>query len=99
MKHLRIEAAAERELEAILDYIAKSGNPGNALRFVQKISDAIETIPELPNAGKPREDLGPGVRQRSFGRYLIFYMEADEAIIVLHVVHGMRDLPAFFGEA
>ncbi|MFZ4508463.1 MAG: type II toxin-antitoxin system RelE/ParE family toxin [Fimbriimonas sp.] len=97
MKPLRIEAAAERELEAILDYIAANGSPQNAVRFVERIRDVIESIPEMPRAGMIRDDLLAGMRQRTVGRYSIFYEETEEAIVILHIVHGMRHLPAIFG--
>jgi plasmid stabilization system protein ParE len=39
-----------------------------------------------------------GVRQRGYGRYLIFYRVTEEAVEILHVAHGARDyIRALFG--
>ena len=38
--------------------------------------------------------VGDGVRKLAFGSYLVFYEVAGADIIVLHVLHGARDVEA-----
>jgi plasmid stabilization system protein ParE len=43
------------------------------------------------------DDIGPGLRSFAADGYVIMYRLAeDDLVLVLHVVHGSRDIPAFF---
>ena len=35
-----------------------------------------------------------GIRRRPFGRYLIFYRVNEDAIEIIHILHGARDYEA-----
>ncbi len=48
--------------------------------------------------GRTRDDLSPGLRSLSFGRYVIFYLPVDDGIDVVRVLHSARDIGAQFGE-
>lgn len=37
------------------------------------------------------------MRRRVHGDYLIFYIVLDDAVVIVHVVHGARDLDAVLG--
>ncbi len=88
---VRITSAAEADLEAIADWIARD-SPGRALTFVAELRDACMTLADLPEgyALVPRYEAS-GVRRRVHGNYLIFYCIDNEGIDVLHVLHGARD--------
>jgi plasmid stabilization system protein ParE len=43
-------------------------------------------------------DLPPGLRSFPADEYVITYrIEPDEVVLILHVVHGSRDIVALFG--
>jgi plasmid stabilization system protein ParE len=88
---VRITSAAEADLEAIADWIARD-SPSRALTFVAELRDACVTLADLPEsyALVPRYEAS-GVRRRVHGNYLIFYCIDNERIDVLHVLHGARD--------
>ena len=44
--------------------------------------------------GAPRDDLRFGTRSFVHRKYLVFYTVSEDALIVLRVVYGGRDLPA-----
>jgi plasmid stabilization system protein ParE len=45
------------------------------------------------------EDLRTGLRSLSFGDFVIVHSVAeDEVVLILHVVHGSRDLFGLFGD-
>jgi toxin ParE1/3/4 len=91
---IRITAAAEADLEAIGDWIARD-SPTRALSFVAELRDACMTIAHLPTgyAIVSRYERF-GVRRRVYGNYLVFYRVGPSAIEVLHVLHGARDYEA-----
>ncbi len=91
-------AEALAELAAIAAYIARD-NAGRARSFVQELRTAALRLATMPR-GFP---LVPryahlGVRRRAFGDYLIFYRADDEAIIIIHVLHGAMDHEAIMGK-
>jgi toxin ParE1/3/4 len=47
-----------------------------------------------PYSGVARDDLASGVRCLVEGEYLTFYRVADDAIVILRVIHGRRDIAA-----
>lgn len=84
--------AAEADIETIGDYIALS-NPSRAVSLIREIRvkclslhDAPHAFPLLPN------QQASGIRRRVHGNYLIFYRVGPEAVEILHVLHGARDL-------
>jgi len=43
-----------------------------------------------------REELAPGVQSFPFGRYVIFYHALGDAIEIVRVLHGARDIESIF---
>jgi toxin ParE1/3/4 len=103
--HLVYRAAARRDLADIAAYIEdESQSRDVADSFIGELMDYCEHIAKLPFAmGRARSDLGRGFRSVTFGRYVIFfeYGESDvsrEYMFVTNVVHGSRDMDAYFGQ-
>lgn len=86
---LLVSPQASRDLEAIADYIAEH-NPYAALKVVDVIEHGLQKLIAHPFSGMPREDIGAGIRHVVAGRYLALYRVADEAVVVLRVLHGRR---------
>lgn len=85
---------AERELEAIADYIARD-NPARAISFVGELRNACLGLADLPRGYPVLERYAShGARRRPHGDYLIFYLIDAERIVVIHVLHGARDYSA-----
>lgn len=89
-----ITSAAEADLEAIADYIARD-NPARAASFVRELYDRCLDIADMPEAWPivPRYE-GHGIRRRVHGRYLIFYRIGIDAITILHVLNGAMEVEA-----
>jgi toxin ParE1/3/4 len=88
---VEISAEAERDLEAIGDYIARD-NPVRAVSFLRELRAKCLALAELPQ-GFPlvRRYEYLGIRSRVHGNYLIFYRAESERVIVLHILHGAMD--------
>lgn len=85
---------AEADLERIGDHIAEA-NQNRAISFVRELRQHCERLADMPK----RFPLAPryehlGVRRVVHGNYLIFYRLTDEAVEILHVLHGAQDYEA-----
>jgi toxin ParE1/3/4 len=88
---VELTAEAERDLEAIGDYIARD-NPARALSFIQELRGKCLALADMPERFPlvPRYE-ALGGRRRGHGNYLIFYRVDPNAVVIVHVLHGAQD--------
>ena len=86
---------AENDLDEIWLYIAQD-NPDNADALLDKIEERCQALAQFPFIGTDRDELMPDLRSLPVGNYLIFYMPIEDGIVVVRVLHGMRDVDALF---
>src|ERR1700710_1511152 len=86
-----LSAEAERDLEAIGDYIARD-NPDRAISYIRELRTKCLALADFPQGYPliPRYEK-QGVRRHVHGNHLIFYRVEPENVVVLHVVHGAQD--------
>jgi plasmid stabilization system protein ParE len=96
-------SAARRDIAAIAAYIAQeSANRAVAEDFIEKLTAYCERVAAMPGLmGRARPEFGRDYRSLTFGNYVTFLRYADEDgprshLYVIHVVHGARDLDAYF---
>jgi len=97
MSVFRLSPEAEAELDNIWVYIAReSGSVEIASRAVENIAERLWLLARHPYLGRRRDhDLRPGLRSFPADNYVIFYrIVDDEVVLILHVVHGSRDVLA-----
>jgi addiction module RelE/StbE family toxin len=92
---LAVTAQALEDLREIEEYIGKD-NPKAAVSFVQRLADRFHELVEAPGVGRKRDDLASGLRSSRVSGHLIFYTVEGEKLIVVHVLHGSRDLSKVF---
>ena len=92
MKLVQFSPRAEADLEAIADYVA-SDNPVRARSFVKGLRARCASLGAHPWQGRAAPAIGPEVRVLVFRSYLILY-RVSEAVEVVRVIHGARDLDA-----
>jgi len=101
VSRLVYRAAARRAIAEIAAYIVRESRTV-ADECIDKLTDYCERLARLPGMmGRPRPELGHDVRSATFGNYVIFLRYADEDgprshLYVTHVVHGARDIDAYF---
>ncbi len=88
---LRRLPRAIRDVDAIWDWVARD-NEDAASRLLQRIVEATDRLTDFPESGTPRPELGRGVRSVVVGNYVVLYRVAPDAIEIVRVVHGARDL-------
>lgn len=90
---LTLTPLAEQDLEAIGDYIA-ADNPTRAASFIRELRDQCQRIAANPPGYRLRAELGEDIRSCAHGNYVIFFAAAPEAVTIIRVLHGARDIPA-----
>ncbi len=69
-------------------------SPKSADRLLDEVEVVVDLLIEFPGLGRPRDELRAGVRSfrvRRF-RHLIFYRVTADAIVLLRILHGARDI-------
>ena len=101
MATLRVSPEAESDLDDIWLYVAQaSGSVETASRVIDNITDRIWLLAQHPFLGRRRdEDLMPGVRSVVAGEYVVLHRveNGGSRVVILHVLHGSRDIAGFFG--
>lgn len=95
MRRLIVLPAARADLIEIGDFIAQD-SPARAASFVTEIETRMMQVAARPHHFPARHDLHEGLRAARHGRYLIFFVEADNEVRIVRVLHGARDLPRAF---
>lgn len=104
MKRVDIRSSAQRDLTAVVDHYLDEGNADVAEAFLRAFDDARRHLAEFPASGSPRYDneLGiPNLRSWALSSfpYVVMYIERDDHVDVLRVLHGKRDIPATLQES
>jgi toxin ParE1/3/4 len=95
VSQLRISPRASSDLIEIWSYIADD-SVANADAFIDKLCVTIQSLARQPGSGRHREELAPGIQSFPFGRYIIFYRVVTNAIEIVRVLHGARDIESIF---
>jgi toxin ParE1/3/4 len=96
MAQYRLTEQAQRDLDAILEYIALESSVERAMSMFSRIRDGMRQIAESPGIGHFREDLlGRDFKFWRVGPYIIAYLWRTNPIKVIAIVHGARDITAF----
>ena len=90
---VRFQPAAEKDLDEIWLTVALN-SPGVADRVIDAIRDRVAPLSDFPELGPERPEIAPGMRVLVEGNYLILYRVTEEAVEIVRVVHGARDLAA-----
>ena len=87
-----IQPQAQDNLVEIGVYIGRD-NPRRADSFVDEIRARCHSLGDMPRAYPlvPRHE-STGIRRCPFRDYLIFYRVTAEAVEVIHILHGARDI-------
>ncbi len=91
MKQLRRSTEAEADLDEILTYgIMRFGEQVGADYFFS-FEEAFDLLARFPEAGRPADDVRPGLRRLLHRQHRIFYFYADDIVRVVRVLHHALD--------
>ena len=92
---LRFRAEAQRDLREIGDFIARD-NREAARRFVRFLRAKCRILAADPYIGRERPELSAGLRSYPVQRHVIFYRVLGDAVEIVNIIHGSRDIEAMF---
>ena len=87
---LKILPPARDDLNGIREYIAKD-NPIRALSLVEELEQACYQLADMPKSAPRRPMLGPDIRMRPVGNYIIYYRPVSDGVEIIRVIHAARD--------
>ena len=73
-------------------------NPAQADDFIDLIDAKFQNLSRQPGLGRRREELAAGLRSLPVGRYVIFYLQVQDCLQIVRVLHGARDVDAVFAD-
>jgi toxin ParE1/3/4 len=92
-----VRPKASQDLDDHFAYIAEN-NFEAALQFFDSVRSSIAQLARMPGIGSPYPVENPrlqGLRKwavKDFRKYLIFYVEQDDAIEVLRILYATQDI-------
>ena len=95
MNQYRVSAEARSDLGEIWLHIAQD-NPNAADKYIRSVVSRFPTLASMPQMGRERSELSPGLRSFVVGHHVIFYRLFDGGVEIARVVDGVRDLPPLF---
>jgi toxin ParE1/3/4 len=86
--------AARADLREIAHYFRTVASDIVAEAVSGRIITAIESLAIRPTRHRFRNYLGPRLRARSVGNYLVFYHVGGETVEIVRILHGSRNITA-----
>jgi plasmid stabilization system protein ParE len=91
---ISVTATADTDTAEIISYLDAKAGRDVAARYIAAFEDVYDRLAIYPRSGSPRAILGSQVRVSVVAPFVIIYeyIEADDLVIVLRVLHGHRKI-------
>ena len=90
---------AQTDIRQLYLFIAERSGDARAIAYLQRIEVYCLGFTDFPERGTRRDDLCPGLRTTGFERRItIAFTVASDAVIILRILYGGRDLQADFDD-
>ena len=85
-------AEAEKDVDDAIDFVSMD-NPTAAGGLAERIEKSLRLLAERPYLGRQAPETGqPGMRRMAVPPYVVFYFVGQQAVQVVRVLHGARQL-------
>lgn len=92
MKSIRLTPAAQQDLSSIWDFTQERWDEKQAEIYISEMRAAIERIAADPHRGRACDEIREGYRRYGIGSHLIFYIEKNDSVDVIRILHQRMDL-------
>lgn len=89
-------ARAAADLKEIGRYTRQTWGIERARRYREELEIALQKLSLYPNVGRGREVLAPGVRSFKVAAHIAFYVQREDGITVLRLLHPSMDVDRAF---
>lgn len=93
-KPCRFRPAATADLENIWAFGAERWSPGQAVRYLADLVNAIERLADNPNIVRERIEFSPPVRIYTFRSHIVIFRDEEDHLEIVRVRHGREDWAA-----
>jgi|SRR3954463_5161973 toxin ParE1/3/4 len=92
MARVIVSEHAKRDLRRILSDLNGRAGYRVAERYARDFKATYRRLADVPGSGPPRPALGTQTRIAVVSPYLVIYDHEDNAVTVLRVLHGKRNI-------
>lgn len=92
---LIISESAVEDLTDIWSYIALDSYTA-ADKFTDELYESCRTLVRMPEMGRTRDELLPGLRSLAHRGYIIFYRIGCQNLEIIRVLNGCMDIDSMF---
>jgi toxin ParE1/3/4 len=89
---------ARRDLIDIWKYFAKAASAETADNLLRQINLAVDRVSRHPLSGRPRDDIGHGLRSILVHPHVVIYQVTDVTLEVARILHERQDIPTAYGQ-
>ncbi len=99
IKRVVRRARADRDIEEAIDRYLEERADAAARGFVECLQRTLNHISRFSGSGSPKYGIEldiDGLRSPPMQRYpyVVFYIDHEEAVEIVRVLHGQRDIPS-----
>lgn len=87
---------AKEDLISIYLYGYDIWGEAQADRYHDELHRTFAMLSDTPRSGRLRRELAESVRSFAYQAHIIFYMEWEQSVAIVRVLHGAKDFPADF---
>ena len=94
---IKLSRLARRDLDDIRRYTVETWDRDQWPRYYRGLVRTFEGIAADPDGGRDRSLFAAGLRSVNYGRHVVFFARtaaADNAPVILRIVHQRRYMPA-----
>ena len=91
MADYRLSRRAATDLEAIAEFTINRFGIEQARRYRDELKACFENLAENPTIGRRAEQLANGLRRFEHRSHIVFYVLAEDGVLVVRVLHYRMD--------
>jgi toxin ParE1/3/4 len=83
---------ADPDLDNILDYTERTWGHQQAAEYALSITESLNWLASLPDAGRIRDSISPGLRSLALAHHVALYRLFDDRVTVRRIIHHREDI-------
>ena len=91
MAEYRLSEAADADLLQIAYYTTGQFGPRQAMIYGEGFEQCFELIADNPKVGLAKDGIRLGLRCLNHKSHAIFYIETDQGILIVRILHDRQD--------